>query len=183
MVAEQQNNKSVDSKSKSGVVLGLVTQIPLAKKVLFRPELNFIQKGYSADIVGEKIEATLNYFELPLNLVFDITTVGRTTLFLGGGPSLGFGVSGNIKFNIGTTSGSSEVKFDGDESNSDNYTHLKGTDFGGNLLAGIKLKGGVALSLGYAIGFSNIVPGTNPADGTLKTNGLNFKLGYLIGGK
>jgi len=51
------------------------------------------------------------------------------------------------------------------------------------LLAGIRLNGGVTLSLGYAIGFTNLVPGTNTADGSIKTNGLNFKLGYLFGGK
>ena len=178
-VVGELDNDAVVTKSKFGVVLGVVAQIPLAKTVFFKPELNFIQKGYSGDLEGEAIESTLNFFEIPLNFVFDVPTGGSSTIFLGGGPSLGFGVSGNTKY--GTES--SKIKFDGATSSTDNYTHLKGTDFGGNLLAGIKMNGGVTLSLGYAIGFTDLVPGTDAADGSLKTNGLNFKLGYLFGGK
>lgn len=129
--------------------------------------------------MGETIEGTLNFFEVPLNLVFDVPAGGSSTLFFGGGPTLGFGVSGNTRY--GTES--QKIKFDGATSSTDDYEHLKGTDFGGNLLAGIKMNGGVTLSLGYAIGFSNLIPGTNTEDGSMKTNGLNFKLGYLFGGK
>lgn len=175
----QLGSQAIVTKSKFGVVLGLVAQMPLSKTVFFRPELNFIQKGYSGDISGETIEATLNYFEVPLNIVFDVPAGGSSTLFFGGGPSIGFGISGNEKY--GTES--SKIKFDGATSSTDSYMHLKGTDFGGNLLAGIKMNSGVCISLGYAIGFTNLVPGTNIADGSLKTNGLNFKLGYLFGGK
>lgn len=178
-VVGEADNKAIVTKSKFGVTIGLVAQIPLAKTVLFRPELNFIQKGYSGDITGATIEGTFNFFEIPFNLVFDVPAGGSSTLFFGGGPSLGFGVSGNYKY--GTES--QKIKFDGATSSTDSYEHLKGTDFGGNLLAGIKMNGGVCISLGYAIGFTNLIPGTNTADGSLKTNGLNFKLGYLFGGK
>jgi len=82
-VVGEQDNQAIVTKSKFGVTIGVVAQIPLAKTVLFRPELNFIQKGYSGDIMGETIEGTFNFFEIPFNLVFDVPASGSSTLFFG----------------------------------------------------------------------------------------------------
>jgi hypothetical protein len=43
-VVGELDNDPIVTKSKFGVVLGVVAQIPLAKKVFFKPELNFISR-------------------------------------------------------------------------------------------------------------------------------------------
>lgn len=186
------------TKSKFGVLGGLVAEIPFSSSLLFRPELNFIQKGaktndtqsqggYTSTNTGD---ATLNFIEIPLNVVYSMEA-GMGKMFFGAGPSIGFGMSGKMK-GSSTISGpgiptqtqayDNKVKFDGkkeaDLPSTDNDSHLKSLDFGANILAGYKMSNGIFFNIGYTLGFSNLDP--NP-DSKLTTNGLTLKLGYMFG--
>ncbi|MEO6722968.1 MAG: porin family protein [Ferruginibacter sp.] len=188
------------SKVKFGFLIGLVAEVPLASSVSFRPELNFIQKGTKVNDTQSSSgytdvttgEITLNFIELPLNIVYRVAA-GSGNVFFGAGPSIGYGLSGKYKSTSTTTypgmpsvtdSENGKVKFDGkkydDLPASDNDNHLKSLDFGGNILAGYQMSNGVYINVGYTVGFSNLSPN---ADESVKTNGLTIKLGYMFGGK
>ncbi len=195
------------TKSKFGFLLGVVAQVPLSSSLSFRPELNFIQKGSkqnesSTETFGGstitsvgKAEITLNFIELPLNIVYSVPA-GTGTAFFGAGPSIGYGLSGKSKsdFTVTTTqtgqptetiteSDKSDVKFDGkkdeDVAANDNNAHFKALDFGGNIMAGYKLTNGMYINVGYTMGFSNL---NSNANESFKTKGFQVKLGYMFGG-
>lgn len=188
------------TKAKFGFLLGVVADIPIASSLSFRPELNYIQKGFKLDAtesssgitVVSKGDETLNFIELPLNIVYSIPA-GNGTVFFGAGPAIGYGLSGKYKFTSTTTipgspaetdSNTGDVKFDGkkqaDIPSDDNNHHLKALDFGGNIIAGYKMSNNVYLNVGYTLGFGNLDPNPNSS---FKTNGLTIKLGYMFGGK
>lgn len=187
-------------KTKIGFIAGVVANIPFSSSLSFRPELNFIQKGgkfnstetnFGVTTVSKE-ELTLNFIEIPLNIVYSMPA-GPGRFCVGAGPNISFGLSGKDKYSYTssgggfptqTTSGSDKIKFDGkkyaDLPPSDNDIHLKALDFGANALVGYKLDMGVFLNIGYTFGFSNINPNPNSS---LKTGGLSLKIGFAFGGK
>src|SRR5947208_1139219 len=70
---EMNNEDDVSNKAKWGLVAGLVADVPLGP-VSFRPELNFIQKGYKNETTSTNLgiattsvnKVRLNYIEMPL---------------------------------------------------------------------------------------------------------------------
>jgi hypothetical protein len=95
---------------------------------------------------------------------------------MGGGPNLGIGGWGEIKYSDGSTD---EILFDGktlDKVTDDKY-HLKAIDFGLGLTGGITLPNGLFVNAGYVFGLTNIDP---DAGFNLKTNELSLKLGFLF---
>ncbi len=176
-----------DTESKIGFLIGALAEIPFSSLISLRPELNFIQKGYKFeegspgdDRYTENV--TLNYIELPLNFIYN-APVGTGTFFVGAGPNFSFGLSGKQKTTeTGDLDETIDVKFDGKENATatDDKLHLKGFDFGGNLLAGYKMSNGLSLNIGYTLGVSNISP---DKDATYKNSGgLTLKLGYTFSG-
>jgi Outer membrane protein beta-barrel domain len=174
--------------------------VPIGSALSFRPELNFVQKGFKLDFnqsesgfgIISKGNQTLNFIELPLNVIYNVSA-GSGNFFLGAGPAIGYGISGKNSFTSvvmqpglpdQSTTDNSIVKFDGkkdeDVAADDDNTHLKALDFGGNFLAGYKMSNGLFLNVAYTLGFSNLDPNANSS---YKTNGISIKLGYMFGGK
>ena len=187
------------TKSKFGFLVGVVAEIPIASSLSFRPELNFIQKGFkqnenqsqSGVTSSSNNTATLNFIEIPLNVVYHLS-VGNGNVFFGIGPVVGYGISGKYSYTstysypgqpTQTQSESRNIKFDGKKTadliSGDKDSHLKALDFGGNVLAGYKMSNGLYLNAGYTLGFSNLNPNANAS---FKTNGLTIKVGFLFGG-
>ncbi len=172
--------------SKFGFLIGGVAEIPVSSNFTFRPELNFIQKGFkeSESEAGYSYEtkATASFIELPLNFVYNVAA-GSGTFFVGAGPSIGFGIGGKVKsemsFGGETESEETDIKFDGDDEATDDNVHLKSLDFGANILAGYKMSNGLFFSLGYSKGFSNLSPYENSS---FKTSGVQLKVGFMFGG-
>ncbi len=192
-------------KTKVGFTIGGLAEIGLGSGLTFRPELNFIQKGgkfsdtKTTNVGGGTVttasteDLSFGYIDLAPNFVYNFDA-GTGKVFVGAGPDLAFGIGGKDKYTSNTTSTitgfpssstsvDSKVKFDGkkaaDLSATDNDLHLKGLDFGVNLLAGYKLSNGAFISAGYTIGLSNIDPNDKQ---TFKNSGFNIKLGYMFGG-
>jgi hypothetical protein len=179
-------------KSKIGLTVGIVADISISNSLAFRPGLNFTQKGgqlkdtqtFLGVTTKNKATVTTSYLELPLNIVYKIA-VGGGSVFVGAGPSIGFGLSGKgkVKSTIGNTTNerSFGIKFDGKDNNTatDNKAHLKSLDFGGNFIAGYQLSNNIFTKLSYTIGFSNISPDDNS---TTKNKSFSFTVGYLFGG-
>lgn len=176
-------------KTKIGLNIGIVVEVPIATSLVFRPELNFIQKGgkfsESETVFGTTISTeskfTNNYLELPLNLAYKFEA-GSGNVFVGAGPSIGFGLSGKAKTKITTGSTTDEetvnIKFDGKENATDNNVHLKALDFGINFLAGYQIGQNVFIKANYTVGLSNISP---EAKTSVKNNGFGFTIGYMFG--
>ena len=184
----------VSPTSKFGITIGAVAEIPVSGSLVFRPELNLVQKGckFSTSISSgsssfsssEKISMT--YIEIPFNFVYNISA-GGGNVFLGAGPSLGLGMGGKYTLTqtetingISTSETfSSSIKFDGNNTNDVNY-HAKAIDFGFGLLGGYKMSNNLSFSLGYSIGLSNISVSNDGS--TIKNNGFAIKVGYMFGG-
>ena len=202
-IKSESGSVSETSKNKVGLIVGALADVDFGNSISFRPELNFIQKGgqfklSSTQNLGgtnsrsseSEDEYTLSYMQLSPNFVYNVPA-GTGKVFFGVGPSFAFGLGGKNKYtetvttNLGgvvttkTTSGTDDVKFDGDENATDANIHLKSFDMGANLLAGYALSGGAFLSAGYTFGLSNISPYANTS---FKNNGFNIKLGLLFGG-
>jgi hypothetical protein len=191
---------TITNDPKVGPTVGLIAEIPLGKKFAFRPELNFIQKGSTIGDsetffgIQPKKKITLNYIELPLNVIYKLN-VGSGNFFLGLGTALAFGISGKVKISHPTNQFlniTSNVKFDGKKNDDimlgfgNNDSHLKRFDVGVNALAGYKLQNGLFFKLGYNYGILNIDPNKDNERSldqtTYKNRGFNICIGYMIGG-
>jgi len=171
-----------ENKTKVGLIIGAVAEIPLGSSLSFRPELNFIQKGYKFDEnfsgINYTEKATMNYIEVPLNITYNLNA-GTGRFFFGLGPTVGFGLSGKYEVTeSGEPDEESDIKFDGDEDATDDDLHLKAIDFGGNILAGYKLPNGLFFTAGYGMGFSGLHP---DSDVDFKNKGFSLKIGYMFG--
>ena len=180
---------------KVGIIGGFLAEIPLGSNLAFRPELNFIQKGSKSNaFTTSQLKRTLNYIELPLNVVYKLDA-GSGNFFFGLGPTLAFGISGKDKYsdtndpNDPTLNYTSTVKFDGKkDDNTAAYSdkdHLKAFDFGANILAGYQLGMGVFFKLGYTYNFMELDPNhsdPNYSKSSYKNRGFNVCVGYMIGG-
>jgi hypothetical protein len=156
------------SDSKLGLTLGIFANIGLSEKASFVPGLNFTQKGGKYDFGTTESSININYLEIPLNFVF--YTKPRSGLFFGFGPTASFALNGKFKFE-----GESEAINFGSDETEDDY---KRAELGFNLLAGLRSKKGVSLTVNYHLG-SNIGLG----DGTINNRYLGFRLGYEFGSK
>ncbi len=175
---------------KIGFLVGVVAEIDFGK-LGFRPELNFVQKGSKSGSVNgyaydDDIEKfTLNYLEIPLNVVYNLKVGRAGKVFFGLGPAIGIGLSGTDKFstyddNGDRYSGKIKIKFDGKENANDGNGHFKRIDIGANVLGGIQLPMGFFAKVGFTYGFTNISP---YKDFEYKNRGVSLCVGYMLGGK
>ncbi len=171
--------------SRFGFLAGLVAEIPIATAANFRPELNFIQKGYKIAFSEDfgtgpfavKGKETLNYLEIPLNVTYSLPA-GTNTVFLGAGPSVGLGLSGKYDFTTtipgqGTESEEGDTNFGGDEAEDD----YKPLDLGLNINGGFQMTNGFFVKLAYTFGMSNL---SHDSESSYKNKGFSFSLGYLF---
>ncbi|MBL0232106.1 MAG: PorT family protein [Chitinophagaceae bacterium] len=176
------DNLSIKGDTKAGITFGVLVDAPLSDHLSLQPALNFIQKGLNNtnDLGGgvtEKSKSTINLIEVPVNFLYNSNGKGGN-FFVGAGPSLGFGISGNSRttYSDGTPEESSKIKF-GNTIDDD----LKGLDLGANLLAGYCLKGGFMFSVNYNLGLSNLVPKPEGNE-KMKSHYIGIKLGWMLAG-
>ena len=175
-----------DNKGKIGIVAGVLAEIPFGNSINFRPEINFVQRGFKFDetfgSIKETQEWTLNYVEISPNFVYTLPA-GPGNVYFGLGPNFGLGISGEEKTTeTNQPDEKTKFKFDGENNlaSTDNKYHLKAFDFGGNVLAGYKLNNGLFFTLGYNMNFFNLIEDEGY---TYKNkSAISFKVGYLFGG-
>ena len=117
-----------------------------------------------------------NYLELPINLLYNVKLVPGK-VFFGGGPYMGYLLSGNVKVSTttdGTINPEQKVKYkiggkDGD---------VKRTDYGVNALVGFAFNNGFQLSAGYSYGFTNVL--AQQPDFHIKNSVFNISVGYSL---
>ena len=164
----------ITSDSRFSWKAGLIASVPAAEQISFMPQLNLVNKGSKFNFDGLKTETKLTYIELPLNFVYN-----SNGFFGGVGPVLSYGMSGTERMTDGTDTQEVKIKFDGKEDGTDDYSHYKVFEFGGNLIAGYKLESGLFFNVHYNFGLSNIAP---TSEGTAKNNYFGFGIGYFFNG-
>jgi hypothetical protein len=147
-------------------------EAPIGSYFAIQPGISLQGKGGEFFSSGTtKVEQNTLWVEVPVNLIANIPTGQNFGLFLGAGPYAGFGVSGQNKTTIGSTTSKSDVKF-GDSAGDD----LKGTDFGVNFLGGIKMNRGLSLGAGYGLGLTDLTSG----NGKTTNRVLSFSVGVTF---
>ncbi|PWU05111.1 MAG: hypothetical protein C5B52_00265 [Bacteroidetes bacterium] len=158
-----------------GFTAGVAANMALGKHFSFEPGLNFVQKGGKETQDQTSASVILDYVEMPLNLLYN--TAGKSgQFFIGAGPSFSYGVGGKIKAEDNGVSGSVKVKFGNGEGDL-----LKPFEMGANFLTGYQFKSGLALSVNYNIGLSDVLPDSE--SGSWKNEYVGLKVGYRFHSK
>ena len=179
------SNKVEGLGSKNGFTGGISANIPISKYFSFQPAVNFLQKGAKIQsgsplFINGTSTITLNYIEVPLNLMFntDHRAIDKKAddFFFGIGPSFAFGASGEIKEKDAKDSViTTKIKF----GSSDN-DNIKGVDIGANVVIGCMFFNNAFFSVNYNIGFNNLL---NSNEIRWHNNYLGFKVGYSFGNR
>lgn len=165
---------TISAESKIGLTAGIIADIPIADNFSLQPALNFLQKGYKVSEDNYTDKLTLNYIELPLNVLFK-PEMQKVQLFVGAGPSVAYALSGKEKEEDNGSTETYKYKF----GNNPDEHDMKRLEIGANFIAGVETKTGFLVALNYNLGLSNVGPGDSD-DGTIKNRYFGFKVGYLL---
>lgn len=169
--------------------LGIMAEIPIEGNFSFRPELQYIRKGFrvSENInpeflgfpipIGARADTRLNYLEMPLLLQYRYGNE-KAGVYGIAGPSIGYAMSANIQpfATLLVTVRLPEVDIN---LNSDTYNRfeLGGiAGLGGDLAAG---NGKIFADIRYQYGFTNFLD--DPIINTqFRNRGVNITAGYAL---
>lgn len=169
------NNSS--NKLKTGFNAGINAEIPLAPSFYFQPGLLYSTKGarsFENDFgVASNTDLTLNYLEVPLNLLFKAGFGPTGNVLLGFGPYVAYGVGGKLNSSIADV----DVKFKKDADLSDNdAVYFKPWDAGLNLLVGYEFNPKLSLQLNAQLGVTDI--NAYNTDAKYRNTGYGLSVGY-----
>ena len=175
---------SIDKKFKPGFSAGIFAELSIDQNFSLKPSLNYMQKGVEVSgktteegiLFEQNLKASLNYLELPVLAIYKIGGE-QGKLFIGIGPSIGYGISGKLKGKVeaedeGITY-SESFSIDAFKSEDDNGAGFKKWDFGLTGVAGYNINQQIAVQASYVHGLSNIA---NDADGDNKFSNRNILL-------
>lgn len=148
-----------------GYALGVLADIPLANpKWSIRPGLTFQHEASNADIFADETYIRVNYFNLPVDVVFHPDFAGKRWVF-GLGPWFAYGLSGKYTQDGYTYS----IRFGSSE---DNDAHR--LDLGLDAMAGYQLKPDMMLTAKFDFGLKDV--SAQPDFVTIYTRsfGVNF---------
>jgi hypothetical protein len=148
---------------------GILYDIAVTNSFVIQPQLNFVSNGGESDYYNSRLN--LGYVEMPVNFYY--RQKAANGFFIGGGPYIGFAVSGKVKSELGDH----EIQFGNEYT--DDYRRV---DFGINLVSGYLLPNGLQFALNYSAGFTNISPVDHtPVDGTNPyTRNIGLRISYLL---
>jgi hypothetical protein len=151
---------SSSSSGRNGIVAGIISQLPLGAGWWMKPSAQFTWKGFYEAFTtypgyGVRAGNTMNYLEVPLNVVYTSGVKG-SGFQAGGGPVFSHLLNSNFR----------------------DYA-LKRTDIGINLLTGYQLPIGFSFNLSYTHGLGDVVKNrTNYS--SLKNRFLALTVSYLF---
>jgi hypothetical protein len=180
-------NLAPEQTSYTGFTAGIVAEVPVLGSLSFRPELNYIQKGFTVaqtfDVnligvempLGVKARTRLNYIELPLLLKYNLGTDLAKAYFIGG-PSIAYAANAELRPVASLLIDINLPHINIDLGN-DIYQRF---ELSGVLGAGGEVKAGngkVFADARYILGFTNML--NNPlVDLRIKNQGFNVSAGY-----
>jgi hypothetical protein len=151
------DNPDILSKnSVSNLNINAYVEFPLKYTFYLQAGAGITGKGVKEYQNAQTNTITLTYLDIPITLLrkFDLTTLGK--IYVGLGPYVAVGLSGNNQSeNTNTTSGSA-IAF----GNSADYKNL---DYGANVVTGLELNNHLTFNIKYSLGLNNIAS-TDPFD-------------------
>jgi len=178
------NGTNSRSSSLNVVDIGIFPELDYST-IVFQPGLAFIQKGGSSNSdrssgFGSNFSdnsLTINYLELPLNVLYKIP-VKPGKILLGGGPYVAYATSAHTTVTTFDQNGDMVNNKQKDAVPlGSGVNDLKHFDYGINLLATFRIKNGIEAGLGAGFGLGNL---SNTA--TVKTHNqtLSLSLAYFF---
>jgi hypothetical protein len=168
---------------------GIVVWMDLGQQFSIMSSLNYIQKGMKAKAVvtgtGQTAEITqdlyFHYLELPVQAVFK-QKLGGTDLFIGVGPSLGYGFGGRSKTTaIGSAFPGGKLEYSGDPFKKSEAIEepFKRIDISASAGIGLKFSNHMFISLDYLQGLNNI--SQDKEGGKYSNRTFSLRVGYFLG--
>ncbi len=153
-----------------GFTVGIYYDYPVSEKLTFQPAVNLVNKKWKDDLDGIEItEVSINYLEIPLQVVFN--QGGEKGFFFGAGPSLMYGLSGKADITIGGSKTSFDYEFGSGEFEENPLT------IAANIMAGYSF-GSLNINVNYSHGITN-QPGSDRDQGN--ENHFALRIGYKFG--
>lgn len=175
------NGNPYDNELLLGYNFGLLAEIGMDDHFFIQPELNLIQKGFSA----ERKEDDFNS-----ELVFQLTNIDLVALakykvvgnvlggYLAAGPQLGYLISGKTKLKT-TDNGETDNSDEKIDLNLYNRTEF-GIAFGGGLVVPIEDGPEIFLDARYLLGLTATLKENDFFDFNSKNRGINISIGALF---
>ena len=167
---------------------GIVAQYDLGEHFAIRSGINYVQHGITLkatvdEDVQMKVKARmrLHYLQLPVTAMYTLP-LENARLFAGIGGYFGYGISGKDKETLSYIAPDESMiviteEIDAFKKEEEDGAGLKRTDFGATALAGVELRNGLFVNVGYQLGLSNI---DRTEDAKYKNRGLQLTIGYLF---
>lgn len=166
------DTKEEDYKSRVGFHFGAVVDFSISDNFSIQPQLLFVNKGSKEKHGDHDDKILVSSIDIPVNFLYK-TNAGKGKFFVGGGPNLGFNLSGKIK---GEHDG--EMEEEKLEIGSEDG-QIKAFDFGLNALAGFEFSNGLFVSANFTPGIANL---SNTNNVTARSSYFGVSLGFMFGG-
>jgi len=176
------SNLTGTSASLTGFHVGGVVDLKFNKSFSIQPGILYSTKGGSSTTAGDGSQdvalsaskVTFNYLEIPVNFLYH-APVRKGSVFIGGGPYVGFGLSGSAPLttdeNGQPTNRTESVHF------GSGVDEIHNPDFGFNFIGGYQFTSKVTLSVQYGLGIQNL---SNDPVVRIHNQALGFSLGYFF---
>lgn len=150
------NPDIVSTNSVTTYYLSGFVDIPF-KKIYFQPGITVLGKGVKEYQNAQTNTITLTYLEVPLTILYkiDLPTLGK--IYLGGGPYVAAGLSGNNQLESVNNTTGSNISF----GNTEDFRKI---DLGVNFTTGLELNNHLTFNMKYSLGINNIAASENPVD-------------------
>ena len=154
-------------KTKIGLAIGGVVNIPISSMFSVQPELLYSMEGNKQKEGDATASINLSYINVPVLIQYN----NASGFYAETGPQVGFLMSAKSKYDDGTNSGETDIK---DE--------LKSIGFSWALGIGYKLKSGIGFGARYNLGLSTLDDSEDDA-AKITSSGFHVGVSYTFGGK
>lgn len=161
------NGRSSTTESLLGFHIGAAVDFGLGNFSI-QPGFLITSKGGVINEETGYISTTLNYIEVPINLLFK-QRIGKGKFYIGGGPYLAFATSGK----------NTENDFSEDVHFGNHSGEINSSDLGLNFLVGYQLAEGFGFNLNYGLGLSNLYNG-DYGPGSIKNRTISISVSYFF---
>jgi Outer membrane protein beta-barrel domain len=180
---------AINNQNKTGYQIGATVDIGF-QHFSIQPGLFYITKGekyvtegtyqdQNNQTTGQHVNGNTryNYLELPVNLLYKLQVSPTVKIYAGGGPYLGYGISGttNASFTTGTNSSTNQF---GVSFGSGGYKDNKLLDYGINFAEGVEINKHYTIDMNYSLGLRNI--SHDIGDVQFRNRTLGLSVGYLF---
>lgn len=172
-----------------GYTFGVMAEIPIEGNFSFRPEINYVQKGFrvsesiSPELlgipipIGGRVDTRINFLEMPLLLQYRYGNE-KAGIYALAGPGIGYAANAHLQpfATVIVTVRLPKVDINLNDDNYNRFEFSGHAGLGGDISAG---KGKVFADVRYSYGFTNTL--NDPIiDTQLRNRGFTISAGYAM---